>query len=389
MRTDERHRMVRSFAAAGALALALFAHGAAAQHEGHAGHAAPPSPPSPPAAPPKDEPRVPIEVPAVQQQRIGLATARLEQQRVAPTLRTVAVVQVDERREAHVHTRIAGFIDEIFVNAVGQQVKKGQLLYRLYSPELVATQQEYLAARGQGEIGKKVAQGALDRLAAWGVSPRDLAALKQSGTVKRSLAVEAPSSGVVVEKMAVQGIYATPDMHLYRIADLSDVWVVASLYETEIALVKAGDDVNIELPSQPGRAITAKVAYVYPELDVATRTGRARIELKNPDGALKPGMYATVTIAKDLGEVLLVPADAVIDTGARRLVFLKSAATRFEPREVVLGPRVGDGFVVLSGVGAGDDVVVRASFLIDAESRLQAALREGAAPQGHAGHGGG
>ena len=245
MRNDQRFRAVRLLTAG--LALALFARGATAQHEGHAGHT---TPPPPAGAPLKDEPRVPIVVPAVQQARIGLATARLEHKRVAPTLRTVAVVQVDERREAHVHTRIPGFIDEIFVNAVGQQVRKGQVLYRLYSPELVATQQEYLAARGQGDIGRKVAQAALDRLAAWGVSPRDLAALKQTGTVKRSLAVEAPVSGVVVEKMAVQGIYATPEMHLYRIADLNDVWVVASLYETEIALVKAGDEVTIELPSQ-------------------------------------------------------------------------------------------------------------------------------------------
>lgn len=386
MRSNDDSRVRHPLAVVGLLVLALMARGVSAQHEGHAGHAEPqPTPDSKK----KDEPRVAIEVPAVQQARIGLAAARLEKKRVAPTLRTVAVVQVDERREAHVHTRIPGFIDEIFVNAVGQQVKKGQLLYRLYSPELVATQQEYLAARGQSEIGRKIAQAALDRLAVWGVSPRDLAALQQNGTVKRSLAVEAPASGVVIEKMAVQGIYATPDMHLYRIADLSDVWVVASLYETEIALVKVGDEVTIELPSQPGRALSAKVSYVYPDLDVATRTGRARIELKNTDGALKPGMYATVTIAKDLGEALIVPADAVIDTGARKLVFLKRDATHFVPREVVLGPRVGDGFVVVSGVSAGDDVVVRASFLIDAESRLQAALKEGAAPTGHAGHGGG
>ena len=324
----------------------------------------------------------------MQQSRIGLQTARLVKTRVAPTLRAVAVVGVDERREAHVHTRVAGWIDEIFVSSVGQPVTKGQVLYRIYSPEIVSTQQEFLAARGQGEIGKKVSQAALERLALWGVSPRDIAALRDSGIVKRSLAVESPANGVVVEKMAVQGIYATPDMHLYRIADLSKVWVVASLYETEISLVKQGDSVDIELPSEPGRVIRSSVTYVYPELDVATRTGKARIEIDNASGALKPGMYATVTIAKDLGEVLVVPVDAVIDTGARKIVFVKTDASRFEPRAVVLGPRVGEGFVALAGVGVGDDVVVRASFLIDAESRLQAALKAGGAPQGHAGHGG-
>jgi Cu(I)/Ag(I) efflux system membrane fusion protein len=140
-------------------------------------------------------------------------------------------------------------------------------------------------------------------LTAWGVSPRDLAALKNNGVVRRSLGVESPASGAVIDKMAVQGIYATPDMHLFRIAELSQVWVVASLYETEIALVRPGDPVDIELPAWPGKAIRSSVSYVYPELDVATRTGRARIEIDNADGALKPGMYATVTIAKDLGEV--------------------------------------------------------------------------------------
>ncbi len=390
-------------------ALVLLAPPGAAQHEGHGGHivdagpaasaspAAPSARPAPapsarpapkPSAAPLEEARAPIDVPAVQQSRIGLATAKVEQRQVAPTLRAVAVVQVDERREAHVHTRLPGWIDEIYVAAVGQPVKKGQTLYRLYSPDIVSTQQEYLAARGQGEIGKKIAKAALDRLAQWGMSPAEIEALRESGVAKRSLAVASPASGVVVEKMAVQGIYATPDMHLYRIADLSRVWVVASLYETEIGLVKTGDAVDVELPSAPGQVLRSTVSYVYPEIDVATRTGKARIEIDNADGVLKPGMYATVTLKKDLGLVVVVPVDAIIDTGVRKLVFVKTAPTRFEPRGVVFGPRVGEGFVVTSGIAPGDEVVVRASFLIDAESRLQAALKSGAGPQGHAGHGG-
>ena len=370
-------------------------------HEGHQGQVvvAPALPP--PAAPNKhhpaattstalrEEPRVAIEVPAVQLSRIGLLTAHLETQHVTPSLRTVALVQVDERREAHVHTRVAGFIDEILVSAVGQPVKKGQILYRLYSPELVSTQQEYLAGREQGEIGRRVAAAALERLALWGVSPRDIATLRETGTVQHSLAIESPASGVVVEKAAAQGIYATPDMHLYRIVDLSTVWVVAALYESDISIVKRGDAVDIELPSEPGKVIHATISYIYPEIDAATRTGKARIELSNADGALKPGMYAAVSIAKDLGDVLVAPADAIIDTGTRKIMFVRTSATRFEPRAVLLGPRVGEGFVVASGVAAGDDVVVRAGFLIDAESRLQAALKSGGGPQGHAGHGGG
>lgn len=344
--------------------------------------------PAAPASAQREEPRTAIDVPAIQQSRIGLMTAKLEMKQVSPTLRTVGVVQVDERRQAEVHSRVPGFIDELLVNAIGQSVRKGQVLYRIYSPEIVSTQEEYLAARGQGEIGKKVSKGALDRLSLWGVSPKDISDLEESGAVKRNLAVESPANGVVIEKMAVQGVYATPEMALFRIADLTKVWIVASLYETEVGLVKSGDPVNIELPSEPGKIIHATVSYVYPEMDVATRTGKARIDVNNADGALKPGMYATLTIAKDLGDVLVAPADAVIDTGARKIVFVRTGETRFEPRAVVLGPRVGEGFVVLSGVAAGDDVVVRASFLIDAESRLQAALKSGGAPTGHAGHAG-
>lgn len=384
--------------------------GAHAQHAGHGGHPQPPAPPPP--APParaapsvpalstpaprngqtaavREEPRVPIDVPAVQQDRIGLQTAKLAVRRVTPTLRTVAIVQVDERREAHVHTKVPGWLDDVEVNEVGQPVKKGQVLYRIYSPEIVSTQQEFISAREQGgEIGKKVSKAALQRLRLWGVSPRDIASLERTGTMKRALAIESPADGVVLDKLAAQGIYATPDLHLYRIADLSKVWVVASLYETEVALVKEGDPVEILLPSEPGTVRKSEVSYVYPEIDLATRAGRARMEIDNPDGALKPGMYATVTLQKNLGDVVIAPADSVIDTGMRRLVFVKVGETRFEPRAVVLGPRVEDGFVVVSGVSSGEDVVVRASFLIDAESRLQAALEAGGGPQGHAGHGG-
>ena len=369
------------------------------EHEGHEGHGAAAARPS--ALPdrlegptttangPKEEPRAPIDVLPEQQAKIGLVTRAAERRAVRHAIRAVGTIEVDERREVQVHTRIAGFIDEISVSVVGAQVRRGQVLYRLYAPELVSTQQELVAARRDGELSRRIADAALDRLALWSVAPSEIEALKNGGPTKRALAFLAPMSGFVVDKAAVKGAYVTPEVELYRIADLSRVWVVVSLYENELPLVGVGDIAEVSLTAVGGEAVRAPISYVYPELDVVTRTGRARIELSNPDLTFKPGMYASVSIEKDLGEAVVVPEDAVIFTGQRNLVFHKTSATRFVPMEVVVGPRVEGGRVILDGVDAGDELVVRASFLIDAESRLKAALDAGGAAGGHAGHGGG
>lgn len=346
-------------------------------------------PPKTTAAPESEEPRVAIDVPPEQQERIGLQTVKAVKNSVEHTLRTVGSVVADERKEAHVHTRVAGWIDEISVSAVGAPVKRGQVLYRLYAPELASTQAELVAARAQGELGHRITKAALERLSLWGVAPSEIEALRTGGPVKRALAFLSPADGYVVDKMAVKGMYVTPDMELYKIADLTHLWIIVTLYENELPLVKVGDEAEIALTVTPEKSMRAAITYIYPELDTATRTGRARVELNNAELAFKPGMFANVTIAKDLGEALIIPEDAVLFTGKRNLVFVKAAATRFEPKEVVLGPRTAGGFIVLSGIDAGAEVVVRASFLIDAESRLQAALQKGDAGGGHAGHGGG
>lgn len=364
-------------------------------HEGHEGHAAPaPAAPSAPgSAPPpleagRDEPRAPVDVVPEQQTRIGLATAPVTRQSVRHAIRAVGSIVADERREAHVHTRVPGWIEDIAVSEVGAPVKRGQVLYRLYAPELVATQEEIVAARRHGELGRRLIAAALERLALWNVAPSEIRALRDGADTRRALAFVSPTSGFVIEKTAVEGMYVTPDMELYRIADLSRVWVIVSLYENEIALVKVGDEAEVALTSAPERTVRASVSYVYPELDVATRTGRARIELENPAGTFKPGMFANVLIEKDLGEAVVVPEDAVLFTGTRNLVFKKTTATRFQPVEVEVGPRTEAGRVVRAGLAPGDEVVVRATFLIDAESRLRAALERGAAPPGgHGGHG--
>jgi Cu(I)/Ag(I) efflux system membrane fusion protein len=334
-----------------------------------------------------DEPRIPIDVVPTQQARIGVKVTPVVRGPVHQTIRAVGLVTASERLEAHVHTRIAGYIERLHVNAVGDRVARGQALYRLYSPEVVATEYEYAAAAGRGELSAMLAQAALDRLALWDVPSSELARLRKTRKPQRTITFTSPVQGFVLDKDVLRGMYVTPEMELYHIADLSVVWVIVTLYEHELPTVDVGDPVQITLAGLPGVVIDGVISYLYPEVDLATRTAKARVEVPNEELLLKPGMYARVTLSKDLGEALLVPEDAVIDTGVRRLVFVHVAPDRFEPREVELGPRVSEGRVVRTGVSADEEVVVRAGFLIDAESRLQAALARGDAAPGHSGHG--
>ena len=336
-----------------------------------------------------DEPRVAISVPVEQQAKIGLRVAKVTRERVEHTIRTVGTVAIDQSREAHVHTRFAGWIEDIRVARVGDRVRKGETLCLFYSPELVSIQDEYLAARGKGAIGDEVSSAALERLRLLGVPEREVRALTEGRTTKIRIPIDSPIDGYVVEKQATQGLYVTPETHLYRIADLDNLWILATLYEYDLPVVHVGDVATLSLTYQPDRRIRGKITYVYPDVDPRTRTAQARIEVSNGDQTLKPGMYVNAEIEKDLGEMLLVPDSAVIDTGTRKIVFVRSADTRFEPREVTVGTRSAKGYAVVSGLAAGDDVVASASFLIDAESRFQAAVEKGlpGAGGGHAGHG--
>jgi membrane fusion protein, copper/silver efflux system len=352
----------------------------------HAGHGSPSPKPSQQASP-KDEveQRVPIEVPSAQQARAGLRVERVAKKAVQHRIRSVGNIAADQRREAHVHTKINGWIERVQADYVGKPVKKGQALFELYSPDLVSTQEEYLSARRQG--AGDIARAALDRLRLWGVPERELRRLRESSRASRTMSFESPVDGIVVNKTAIQGMYVTPEMELYHIADLSKVWVIVTLYEHDLAAVKEGDPASIELPYDPEKRLSGKIDYIYPEVDAQTRTARARIELANPDRALKPGMFANVTLEKRLGPSITVPDNAVIDTGKRRIVFVKTSPTRFEPREVTVGPRVGAEFVIFRGLKEGEEVVTGANFLLDAESKLQAAAQRGEqSPAGHAGH---
>jgi|LNFM01.2.fsa_nt_gb Cu(I)/Ag(I) efflux system membrane fusion protein len=334
-----------------------------------------------------DEARTVIDVPTEQQTRIGLRTAVVEHHAVKQTLRAVGIVAADQRRESHVHTRIPGYIEKLHVAAVGDQVARGDVLYRLYSPDVMATELEYVASAGRGGLSAQIADAALQRLTLWGVPAAELKRLQRTRTAQRTIAFLAPTAGYVVDKQVLLGMYVMPEMELYHLADLSSVWVIVTLYEHELPIVTVGDRAVIELLSVPDRSIEGVIGYIYPDVDPATRTARARIDVANADALLKPGMYATATIAEDLGQALVVPDDAVIDTGVRHLVFVQRDGTRFEPREIEIGARVPEGFVVRSGLEHGEHVVVRANFLIDAESRLRAAVERGEPQAGHKGHG--
>jgi Cu(I)/Ag(I) efflux system membrane fusion protein len=334
-----------------------------------------------------EEPRTAIAVPLEQQRKIGLKTERAGRARIQHVIRTVGSVATDERREAHVHTRFAGWIESIRVDYVGRPVKKGETLCFFYSPELVALQDEYLAARGRTGLGAEVAEAALERLRLFGVPEREIARLDRGEKRRLLVPIDSPISGYVVAKSAIQGMYVTPEMELYQIADLSRIWVLAELYEYDLPIVAVGDEARVTLTYEPERSLRGRITYIYPEVTGQTRTGRARLEVDNPDLRLKPGQYANVEIEKDLGNALVVPDSAVIDTGVRKIVFVRSSGEQFEPREVKLGPRSEARFTVLSGLREGEEIVTSANFLIDAESRLRAAIeKRGGAPAGHSGH---
>ena len=335
------------------------------------------------------EERAPITVSSTAQAGVGLKTQTVSRETLVHTIRTVGSVTTDQTKEARVSMRINGWIEKIHADYVGKSIKKGAPLFDLYSPELVSTQNEYLSAINQGgTLANEVAETALDRMRLWGVSDSETAKLRARGKAQRSITFYAPVDGVIISKSAILGSYVTPDTELYYLADLSKVWLLLTLYESDISLIHVGDKIDVTLPYDKSKHYIGTINYVYPELDPETRTVKARVEISNTDGFLRPGMFANVEIKKAMPDTLVIPDDAVIDTGVRKLVFVKTSEVTFEPRQVEIGPRINGQITILSGLKMGEAVVVSASFLIDAESRMQAALRKGktAAP-GHGEHG--
>lgn len=315
------------------------------------------------------------------QQRIGVEVGRVERAPLRMSVRTVGIIQPDETRVARVHIRTEGWVEELYVNFIGQQVQTGDPLLAIYSPEFLATQQEYLTARRTERSGGRIASGpqrtlaeaALRRLRLWGVSEREIQELERTGTPRETLLLRSPISGTVLQRNVFEEEYITPQRELYVIADLSTVWVQAKVYEYELPHVELGQPATVTVPAVPGREFAGKVVFVQPLVEEATRTVRVRIELPNPEGLLKPDMFAHVEIQHTMGEGLLVPVSAVIRTGERDIAFRAVSEERFVPVEVGISPmKFGEHYRVLEGLEAGDWVVTSANFLIDSESRLRA-----------------
>lgn len=329
--------------------------------------------------PMEDAPPGTVTLDPARRQLIGVKTAEAQVSDLTRTIRAVGQVTYDERRLADVTLKFDGWIGELYVDYVGAPVKKGQKLFTVYGPELLAAQQEYLELRaraGRSDATGTLLAAARKRLSLWDMTHGEIDALQRRGTPVDYVAMYAPIAGTVVTKNVVEGTAHKAGMTLMRIADLSRIWVEADVYESELALVQPGMPVMVVLPYLPGRTFEGTVDYLYPYLEGQSRTGRIRIVLDNPDGVLKPDMYAEVKLEADLGQRLTVPEEAVIIAGETRVVFEDLGGGRLAPRIVQTGQRAGGRIEILSGLEPGDKVVTSGNFLIASESRLKAGIKQ-------------
>jgi membrane fusion protein, copper/silver efflux system len=321
---------------------------------------------------------------------MGITVAVAELAPVSRTLRTTGHVTYDETRLTTISPRVGGFVERLHVDFTGQAVRRGQPLLEIYSPELVSAQEELLSAiRLERHLAASEAPGvaarsaglvdaARRRLLLWDVSPAQVEQVERTGEVRRTMTLHAASSGFVVEKDVQQGQAVMPGMALYRLADLSSVWVEAAVYEQDLRLVTLGSAASVEIAAYPGERFAGRVSYVYPEVQAESRTTRMRVNLENPGGRIKPGMFASVVLDVAVAErAVLVPRDAVMRTGTHSMVFVEEQPGHYRMREVTVGVDSGGFTQVLSGILAGDRVVARANFILDAESRLMDGAMEG------------
>jgi len=319
------------------------------------------------------------------QQAIGVRSTTVQVRPLVRTMRTIGLVEVDERLISHVHIKLQGWIEKLYVQFKGEEVQKDQMLFEIYSPELVATQDEYLLAlQAVADLGTsefpEVAEGARSllevtkrRFALWDITPDHIEELERTGKVLRTLPLHAPISGYVLSINIREGMYVTPDLELYTLADLSKVWVLADFYEYEIPEVQVGQEALVTLSYFPEKVFKGKVTYIYPTLDPKTRTVKVRFEFPNPGWKLKPGMFANVELRILLGERLVVPHTAVLDSGTEQRVFVDLGNGMFEPRQVTIGVRTKDWYEIRKGLKVDEIVVTRANFLLDSESNLRSA----------------
>lgn len=332
-----------------------------------------------------------ISIDPVTTQNMGLRTAPVTKGAVRRNIRSVGVVDYNETALSEVTTKFQGWIEKLYVDSTGKQVHKGEPLFEIYSPDLYTAQNEYLVAtRGNG-----LKENALTKLKYWDVSAEQIAELERGGQPKKTLSVSAPRDGVVVEKMAVEGQMIEAGMKLYRVADLSTVWVQSQVYEQDLGFIKLGQEAIVSLSYLPDRTFRGRVTYIYPTVDEKTRTAKVRMEFHNPGFFLKPGMFATVQIESELeAAAVLVPDMAVLRSGEKNTVFIALDGGKFEARPVTIGARSeNNAYQVLSGLKEGERVVTSGQFMLDSESQLREAIQKMLKPQAppatpgeHSGH---
>jgi RND family efflux transporter MFP subunit len=333
-------------------------------------------------------PSGPVVISPQMQQIMGVRTTTVKRENLFRTIRTTGQVAADETRIAHVHVKVSGWIDKVYVDFVGQLVKKGQPLFTLYSPDLVATQEEYLIARrGENSLNSspfaEVRQGAnsllraaRDRLKLWDISDAQIEKLERTGEVSRTMTLYSPVTGFVMDRKAFPQTSVTPDLELYTVANLATVWVMADVYQYELPHLRVGQRAEVQLSYYPGRTWNGRIGYIYPTLDPQTHTAKVRIDLPNSGFTLKPQMFADVQLQVNYGDQIVVPQEAVLDSGERQTVFIVKGDGHFEPRAVKIGPQVDGKDVILSGLQPGETIVSSGNFLIDSESQLRNAMSD-------------
>ena len=318
-----------------------------------------------------------LNLEATQQSALGLRTVAVRRAPFGEAIRTTGRIAYDETLVHHIHTKNEAYVEHLFANYVGKAVKKGEPLVSLYSPELYSAEQEYLIARrAQGGMqpihgGVNLVDAAREKLLLWSLSPQDIATLERSGRASRTFTLYAPIAGYVIAKTAVHGMRIKPEDSLFDIVDLSRVWVLADVYEYELPRIHMGQTATTTLPYWPDRKWQGQISFVFPSVDSKTRTVRVRIEVDNPQGQLKADMFADVELTVASRQALVIPEDSVIETGRRRLVFVKDSSGKLSQREITTGERSGHLFEVRSGLVEGEQVAAGASFLLDSEARLQ------------------
>jgi RND family efflux transporter MFP subunit len=328
-----------------------------------------------------------VRIDPVTVQNIGVKTAEVTRGPLIATVRTVGQVTYNEATVQHIHTKVSGWVEDLFVDTTGAEVYKGENLLSIYSPELVATQEEYLQAlryeqqtaestfKDVARGGKALVDATRRRLLFMDIAPPQIDALEKRGTIQKAMILKSPTHGIVIDKKVLAGMKVTPGMELYTIADISNVWAIGSIYEYELPFVRTGQEAEITLPYEPGVVYKGRISFIYPYLSAASRTVQIRIDFRNPGFRLKPDMYVNVAITTKVAEnVLQVPSDAVIRTGTHNIVITYLGEGKFLPKDVVLGSE-GQGVVeIKSGLAEGEKIVTSGQFLIDSESNLKEAI---------------